>query len=129
MVSLFAAADLVDAATHTDHADVATAAALRLQTWAATCRAVWPQALVGRCQAQLAAGDEADRHYTEALKLHSRGGRPFDTARTALLYGAQLRRRRRRADARTHLRRALDTFERLGATPGRTGRGGIGRHR
>ncbi|MDT5188638.1 MAG: hypothetical protein QOI28_889, partial [Mycobacterium sp.] len=34
-----------------------------------------------------------------------------------LMFGARLRRRRRRADARKHLRTALETVERLGATP------------
>ena len=38
-----------------------------------------------------------------------------------LLYGEHLRRQRRRADARPHLRAALETFSRLGAEP-RTGR-------
>ena len=33
------------------------------------------------------------------------------------MFGARLRRRRRRADARKHLRTALEIFERLGATP------------
>jgi DNA-binding NarL/FixJ family response regulator len=33
------------------------------------------------------------------------------------MFGARLRRRSRRADARKHLRTALETFERLGATP------------
>src|SRR4029453_6997507 len=45
------------------------------------------------------------------------GGRPFDAARTELAYGEMLRRRRRRSQARTHLRTAYETFERLGAAP------------
>jgi DNA-binding CsgD family transcriptional regulator len=52
----------------------------------------------------------------EALQLHAPGGRLFYTARTQLLYGERLR-RRRRADARKHLRSAYETFQRLGATP------------
>jgi DNA-binding NarL/FixJ family response regulator len=118
MISLFAAADLVDAATRTDHEDAARTALTRLQAWAANSTAPWAQALVARCHALLAqADDDGDRHFAEALELHARGGRPFDTARTALMFGARLRRRRRRADARKHLRTALETFERLGATP------------
>jgi len=118
MISLFAAADLVDAATRTDHGDEAQNAVLRLQAWAANTTAPWAHALVARCRALLAADDDdADRLFAEALELHASGGRPFDTARTALMFGARLRRRRRRADARKHLRSALETFERLGATP------------
>jgi DNA-binding NarL/FixJ family response regulator len=118
MISLFAAADLVDAATRTDHVDAAQRAVLPLQAWAANTTAPWAHALVARCQALVAEDDDdADRLFAEALEFHARGGRPFDTARTALLFGARLRRRRRRADARKHLRTALETFERLGATP------------
>jgi DNA-binding NarL/FixJ family response regulator len=117
MISLFAAADLVDAAIRTDHGDEAQNALLRLQAWAANTTAPWAHALVLRCRALLAADDDADRLFAEALELHASGGRPFDTARTALMFGARLRRRRRRADARKHLRSALETFERLGATP------------
>ena len=43
--------------------------------------------------------------------------RPFDAARTDLLRGEFLRRRRSRGQARTHLRAACEAFEGLGATP------------
>jgi DNA-binding CsgD family transcriptional regulator len=49
--------------------------------------------------------------------LHAEGNRPFDLARTALLYGEHLRRHRQRVEAREHLKVALDIFERLGAAP------------
>jgi ATP/maltotriose-dependent transcriptional regulator MalT len=52
-----------------------------------------------------------------ALALHAGSGRPFDAARTELLFGESLRRRRRRSRARTHLRAACEGFERLGALP------------
>jgi DNA-binding CsgD family transcriptional regulator len=57
------------------------------------------------------------RHFEEALALLDGQGRPFDLARIALAYEEALRRARRRADARTHLRGALETFQRLGTTP------------
>lgn len=117
MVSMFAAADLVDAATRTGRISDAEAAAQSLAAWTATTGAIWAQALVARCHAQLASDADCDDLYLQALDLHARGGRPFDTARTALCFGERLRRRRRRADARTYLRAALEVFERLGATP------------
>jgi DNA-binding NarL/FixJ family response regulator len=118
MITLFATADLVDAATRTEHEHDAQIAVTRLQAWAANTTAPWAYALVARCHALLTQDDDdGDRHFAEALELHARGGRPFDTARTALMFGARLRRRRRRADARQPLRSALEIFERLGATP------------
>ncbi|WP_319458193.1 MULTISPECIES: ATP-binding protein [unclassified Mycobacterium] len=118
MVSMFATADLVDAATRTGREASVAPALARLDVWAATTAAPWTHALVTRCHAQLTADDdESDRLFTESLALHASGGRPFDMARTALLFGERLRRRRKRAEARKHLRTALETFERLGATP------------
>ncbi|WP_412541379.1 AAA family ATPase [Longispora sp. K20-0274] len=43
--------------------------------------------------------------------------RPFERARTDLLYGEWLRRGRRKAEARGPLRTAMEVFERLGAVP------------
>jgi DNA-binding CsgD family transcriptional regulator len=65
----------------------------------------------------VAAGEDAEDHYREALRLHAASGRPFDQARTALLYGEWLRRNRRGTDARAHLRTALTLFDRTGARP------------
>lgn len=117
MVSLFAAADLVEAASRAGRADAAAAGLTGLRIWADHVDSAWARALVARCTGILASPEDAESHFEEALTLHSAGGRPFDTARTALLYGEHLRRRRRRARARTHLRSAHETFARLGAAP------------
>ncbi|TDC51569.1 helix-turn-helix transcriptional regulator [Actinomadura sp. KC345] len=69
--------------------------------------------MVARCRALLADGDEADEHYRTALSLH--GDHPYDAARTRLLYGEWLRRRRRRTEARAELTAAEDAFARIGA--------------
>jgi DNA-binding CsgD family transcriptional regulator len=47
--------------------------------------------------------------------LHADVERWYDYARTALHYGEWLRRERRAGEARTHLRKALEIFGRLGA--------------
>ncbi|GAA0918323.1 hypothetical protein GCM10009560_15150 [Nonomuraea longicatena] len=51
-----------------------------------------------------------------ALRTHEHG-RPFERARTALLYGQRLRRAHRSAESRHPLRLAAELFERLGAQP------------
>jgi ATP/maltotriose-dependent transcriptional regulator MalT len=76
----------------------------------------WALALAARCRGLLCAGPTADRHFLEALRWHGKSTRPFDRARTQLLFGESLRRTGRRNEARTHLRAALDAFERAGAT-------------
>src|SRR5262249_53229827 len=68
-------------------------------------------------QALVATGREAERRYLAALALDGTAERPFEQARTRLLWGEHLRRRRRRLDARDQLRSALDAFERLDAVP------------
>jgi DNA-binding CsgD family transcriptional regulator len=70
-----------------------------------------------RCRALISQGDQSERHFQAALATHGLTELPLELARTQLLYGQWLRRARRRADARPHLRRALETFERLGAHP------------
>ena len=69
-------------------------------------------ALVLAAQGELdGAGEAIDR----ALLAHQRLPMPFELARTLLLRGDLERRRKRRAEARSTLETALETFERLGA--------------
>ena len=53
--------------------------------------------------------------FEAALTLHAASPRPFEAARTRLLYGETLRRARQRRAARDHLLAALEAFEQLGA--------------
>jgi DNA-binding NarL/FixJ family response regulator len=71
--------------------------------------------LAARCRALLATGDAAATAFGAALELHALANQPIDQARTQLLLGEHLRRARRRADARQHLRAAVETFTRLDA--------------
>ncbi|MGP3952507.1 ATP-binding protein [Streptomyces sp. 7N604] len=86
----------------------------RLEAWAHAGEQPWARAVAARCRALLSGEEE---HYAQALRLHQSGGRPFERARTELLYGEWLRRGRRRSDARMPLRSALEVFERLRAKP------------
>ncbi|MFF5437866.1 LuxR C-terminal-related transcriptional regulator [Streptomyces achromogenes] len=85
--------------------------------WAACDADPQAPAQLLRCRALLAPPEAADALYRQALRRHGEGTGDFERARTELLYGKWLRRRRRLSEARTHLRAALLGFERCGAGP------------
>ncbi|NUW39132.1 ATP-binding protein [Nonomuraea rhodomycinica] len=106
------AADQVEAAVRLGRPEQAAGPLSRLERWADAVRLPWEEGLVQRCRA-LVSGDGTA--YARALALQGEA-RPFERARTELLYGEWLRRERHKAEARAHLREALERFERLGAT-------------
>jgi DNA-binding CsgD family transcriptional regulator len=118
-VALASAADLVEACVRAGRDDAARAAYVGLDGFARTGAPAWALALAARCRALLSqdAAAVTEREFAEALRLHSEANRPFDRARTELLLGEHLRRRRRRVESREHLRAALEAFEALGAAP------------
>ncbi len=83
--------------------------------WAAFGADPHAPAQLARCHALLAPGDRADELYRQALDRHDAEGGDFERARTELLHGRWLRRRRRLREARTRLGAALVGFERCGA--------------
>ncbi|MGP4022702.1 AAA family ATPase [Actinomadura sp. 3N407] len=136
---ILALADAVEAAVASGRPDAGHEPMARLAAFARNAGQPWADGVASRCRALLTTalpttalpttkassatppsttGDgEAERHFTLALASHRRGGRPFERARTELLYGEWLRRSRRRAQARARLSAALEIFERLGAVP------------
>ncbi|MFF0311107.1 LuxR C-terminal-related transcriptional regulator [Streptosporangium sp. NPDC004379] len=114
-ITLLSAPHYVEAAVRDGDRERAARALEAFRTWAETVGSPWARALVERCRALLAPERDAGEHYLAALELHARGERDFERARTALLYGAYLRHRRHREEARDHLREAAEVFERLGA--------------
>jgi DNA-binding CsgD family transcriptional regulator len=109
--------DLIEAYIRAERIDDAW---LRLELWerrAAQTQRLWALAAAARYRGLLAAEDEIDADFGEALALHDRTPSGFERARTELCYGERLRRAGRRVDARMHLRSSLETFERLGAVP------------
>jgi len=110
----FVEPELVYAAVRAGRRERAEQASAQFETLAtATPFAASP--LISRCRGLIADREGAEHHFQEALRLHAEQPAPFDRARTQLLYGEFLRRARRRAEARQHLRSALETFERMGA--------------
>lgn len=77
----------------------------------------WALARGERALGLTATEDEMDRHFEAAAGWHAQTLDEFETARTDLARGSRLRRARRRVEARPALARALETFDRLGATP------------
>ncbi|MFJ9772606.1 AAA family ATPase [Kitasatospora sp. NPDC101157] len=109
--------DLVEAAVRLGTPDRAAEPYERFARWTAAADRPWAEALRLRCQALLGPDELAEGAYLAALDLHATTHRPFEHARTSLLYGEWLRRTRRRTDARPHLTAALETFDRLAAQP------------
>ncbi|MGW0639097.1 AAA family ATPase [Nocardia salmonicida] len=105
--------DQIEVAVRLGATDRATEALDRLTHWAQRAGQAWIAALAARGRALLADGSDAEQHFVAALAVN----RPFDEARTRLLYGEWLRRGKRKVDARTQLELAMDLFDRLDATP------------
>jgi DNA-binding CsgD family transcriptional regulator len=74
----------------------------------------WAVAVAGRCHGHLLAAtgdlDTAISQLKQAMTDHEQVPMPFEQARTQLLLGTVLRRRRRNRDARTALEAARDVF-------------------
>jgi DNA-binding CsgD family transcriptional regulator len=109
--------DLVEAAVRAGAVDRVRDPFTRFAAWAERAGQPWAQALVLRCRALLAPETDAEQYYRDALACHQAGHRPFDRARTTLLYGEWLRRARRKAEASALLRMAEADLRRLGASP------------
>ena len=116
-IVLSAVPDLVEAAARTGHPERGVAALAVFEPWAESAGTPWPSGTLARCRALLAEGAAVGAYFEESLAQLTSSGLSFDSARTQLLYGEFLRRERRRVDARPHLRAAMETFDRLGATP------------
>ncbi|MGW3388653.1 LuxR C-terminal-related transcriptional regulator [Streptomyces cinereoruber] len=105
----------VEAAVASGRTAEARSAAGEYAVWAAQGLDGPAPALLARCRALLAQGEEAAYWFGEAVRRHDGCGNDFERARTLLAYGTWLRRRRRPGAAREPLRDALVTFERAAA--------------
>ncbi|BDT97020.1 MULTISPECIES: LuxR family transcriptional regulator [Nocardia] len=108
--------DLIEAACRANDTRVAGQALRRLTERATASGTPWARAVLTRSQALCADGPAAEALYLEALSLLESTPLIPELARTRLLYGEWLRRRRRRRAARDQLRAAHETFLDMGAT-------------
>jgi len=107
------AVDLVEAYVRVSRLEDARATVAKME------RRDWPEGTyrlgVQTCRGLVAPEDEFDGHFLEALAGNA-SAEAFPRARAELWFGQRLRRARRRAEARTWLRLAIDRFELCGAT-------------
>ncbi|WP_336671347.1 ATP-binding protein [Tsukamurella sp. USMM236] len=114
-VLLRAVPDLVEAAARGGVPERAAAPFAGFVEWAEVVDRPVTSGLVLRCRALLAPDDEGEDLYRAALRLHEEAAGGYDLARTRLVHGEWLRRRRRRTEARAQLAAALAGFEDVGA--------------
>jgi DNA-binding CsgD family transcriptional regulator len=112
-----AAFDRLDAAVRAGRPDLAEEWLHELGDFADAVDAPRAHAVVAYGRALVAEPESAENFFGAALGRQAEANRPFEHARIQLGFGEFLRRTRRRVDARDHLRRALSTFDDLGAAP------------
>jgi DNA-binding CsgD family transcriptional regulator len=114
-----AAPSVVEAAMRAGRRDVAVEALARYELWAQLSGDQPSRnALLARSRALLEDGAAAWPLFEEAIRLHVVAQRPWERARTELLFGTRLRRDRQRRDAREHLRVAHELFLAAGSASG-----------
>ena len=114
--SVWVLVELVEAASRTNRPADARAALSQLALATHSTGTQWGLGVLARSQGLLSDGAEAEDYYIEALRLLEPTPCVLDFARTSLTYGEWLRRHRRLSDSHTHLSRAVQLFESIGAT-------------
>lgn len=114
-VRMLAVPCFVEAAVQAGRTAEAREATAEFTRWTEATADRLAPAQLARCRALLAPPQRTAAAYESALAHHDRTPGEFERARTQLLFGQWLRRRRRTREARGPLRDALVGFERCGA--------------
>ncbi len=110
------ALDRIETAVRAGRPDLASRWLSAMAEFADGTRSPWAAAVVEHGNALLAeTPSAAEAHFIRSLQHHTASPRKVDAARTELAYGEWLRRARRRVDARSHLRAAMQAFDDVGA--------------
>jgi len=113
-VAVWAAIELLEAASKTGNHEAADGALERIVTATSVAGTDWALGIQARCRALLSDGEPAERLYREGVDRLSRTRLRPELARAHLYYGEWLRRRTRRAAAREQLRIAHESFTAFG---------------
>jgi DNA-binding CsgD family transcriptional regulator len=109
--AIWALTELIEASVRTDRLEHARSAFPLVEETTTAAGTDWALGIEARMRALISEGDEAEQHYEEAIERLARTSIRVQLARTHLLYGEWLRRRRRRRDAREQLRTAHEFFK------------------
>ncbi|HWN31663.1 MAG TPA: AAA family ATPase [Pseudonocardia sp.] len=112
----YAVAELADAAVRTGQTDAMGDILAELEAIAPTTPSPALHIGLRYARAVLARGDEAEELFQAALAADLTGW-PLERGRIQLAFGEWLRRQRRAAESRLHLRAARETFDALGVIP------------
>jgi len=113
-VAVWAAIELLEAATRSGRPEVAERAYERILAATSVASTDWALGIRARSRALRSQGEAAESGYDEAIERLARTRLRPELARTHLLYGEWLRRENRRVDARAHLRAAHDQLTAIG---------------
>ena len=113
-VSVWATAELIEAATRAEETDLAARALERIDEATAVADNDWALGIRARSRALMSDGADAEKLYREAIERLGRTRLRPELARSHLLYGEWLRRSNRRVDARAQLRAAHDLLTAMG---------------
>jgi DNA-binding CsgD family transcriptional regulator/tetratricopeptide (TPR) repeat protein len=113
-IASWALSELIEAATRTENAELATGALTRLGEHTEGCGTDWALGIHARSRALLSASEAAEPLYLDAIERLGRTRLRPELGRAHLLYGEWLRREHRRVDARAQLRAAHNLFVTIG---------------
>lgn len=114
-LSMVSFPNLIEAATRCGELDAARTATAQLARYAELSGSALALGLLARCRALTTSGDEAGDQHRRSIALLERCRGDLQLARSRLVYGEWLRRRKRRSEAREELRVAHSMLERMGA--------------
>jgi DNA-binding CsgD family transcriptional regulator len=112
----YAVGDLAEAAAYGGHREAVDSVVMEMETLAQKSPSPSLHAGLRYARALLAADGDAEPLFEAALRADLARW-PFARARAQLAYGGWLRRQRRPAESRGHLRAARETFDALGTIP------------